>query len=191
MDEPEKTIKVVATRKPLDNNIFRGIVPGMVTGSENLRFPERYPDEAKDRLEKIIPGITTGKEPSPADLVKLYKARPKFNGTLAPPKLTMTGRTEEGEPCFHIENNQAWIEGCFCEKSPKRLYLWACMSETKGSFKPLVDYLVIHFKCNIIEFTNVIGYSMHLALHGFRLKKRYWKVAQEWIDNLVGKWKVI
>lgn len=152
--------------------------------------PEKT-NKVVNRLEAIMPGITTGEEPSPEDLIKLYKARLKFSGTLAPPKLIMTGRTEEGEPCFHIENNQAWIEGCFCEKSPKRLYIHACMSETKGSFKPLVDYLVIHFKCNVVEFTNVIGYSLLLAVHGFRLKKRYWKIAHEWIDNLVGKWKVV
>lgn len=127
---------------------------------------------------------------SELELIKRYKARKKYEGTLDKPKLIPEGTTEEGSPAFCCENNIAWIRGCFSEKNPRRIYIWATISHFKGGFKPLMDHIVNHYKCNSVEFTNVIGYGLALAVHGFKLKKRYWKIAGEWIDNLIGKWEI-
>lgn len=142
--------------------------------------------DAKDLMED-----TLGPEGASAEeLVKRYKTRKKFESILDPPKFSWEGKTEEGSPAFCCENNIAWVRGCFSEKRPRRLYIWATISDFKGGMKPLMDFIVNHFNCNMVEFTNVIGYGLLLAVHGFKLKKRYWKLAGEYIENLVGKWEI-
>lgn len=101
-------------------------------------------------------------------------------------KIIKGHKTSDGYPAWRLGCDSGWMEGCIVDGV---IYIWAVISNKKGTFKNMMNAITKEFNISKIKFTMVISDKLRATLKGFKETKEYFKEMGEYVPCLVGDWR--